>query len=97
MIQRNLRGKGLTMMAFNKGFKPPAKPNSSLKISHLHKNQTKILTTNSKIWEGKMTIYDMLFLFSATEGRVCQEELEYFQPHNREKTKRTQLPAYHSL
>jgi len=67
MIQQNLRGKGLTMIAVNKGFKPPTKPNSSLKISHLHKNQTKILNTKSKIWEGKMTIYDMLLLFSATD------------------------------
>ena len=78
MVQRNLRGKGLTMIAVNKGFKPPTKPNSSLKISYLHNNKTKILTTKSKIWEGKMTIYDMLLLFSAAEERVCKEEHEYF-------------------
>jgi len=48
------------MTAFNKVFKSPTKPNSSLKISQLHKNQTKILTITSKILGGKMTIYDML-------------------------------------
>ena len=78
MIQGNLRGKGLIIIAFNKVFKPPTKPNSLVKISHLHKNQTKILTTKSKILGRKMTIYDMLLLFSAIEGRFYKEEHEHF-------------------
>ena len=44
----DLRRKGLVMKAFHKVLKPLKKPSSSLKISHLHKNQTEILITKSK-------------------------------------------------
>jgi len=50
-FERNLRGKSLAMIAFNKVFKPPTKLSSMLKILTCTQNQTKILTTKDKIWE----------------------------------------------
>ena len=81
MVQRNLRAKGLTMTLFNKVFKLLLKPNSSIKISHLYKHQTKILIIKSKILGRKMTIYHIILSFSTAEGQVYKEEIEHFQPH----------------
>ena len=66
------------MTGLNKVFKLPTKLNSSLKVYHLHKNQTKILTRKSKILPRKMTIYDMRLLFSAAEGRVYKKNMSIF-------------------
>jgi len=78
MIQRNLRGKGVTIIASYKVFKPPNKPNSSLKISQLHKNQTKILTKKSKIWEGKWLSMIWLSSFLLLRDEFIKENTSIF-------------------
>jgi len=56
MIQRDLRRKSIAMTASNKVFKPPTKPNSTLKILTSTQNQTKILTIKDKNWEEAIVI-----------------------------------------
>jgi len=53
MIQWDLRGKSLAMIASSKVFKPPTKLSSMLKIVTCTQNQTKILITKEKKKLGK--------------------------------------------
>jgi len=46
--------------------------------SHLHRNQTKTLTTKSKILGNEMTIYDGGSSFSTAEGWAFKQELNSF-------------------
>ena len=67
MIQRDLRGKGLAMIASDKVFKPPTKPSFTLMI-----------LTCTKIKLSMMRGFSL----SAAEGRAFKQNLELFQPHN---------------
>lgn len=58
------------MTAFNKVDKPLTKLSSSLKISDLHKNQTKILTTKVKFWRSENDYLCVSSPFFAAKGRV---------------------------
>ena len=73
-----MRGKGLIMTVFNKVFKLTTKPNSSLKISHLYKNQIEILTTKIKYLGRKMTIYDMLLSFLLLRDEFIKKNTSIF-------------------